>query len=82
MATRKSRSRLKKVSYVLQVQCEKIPDMNEPEFLAEIRRRINGGAPTPVGQFPPEPITFGGTFPRISVLKRIEEFISPAKEEK
>lgn len=74
----RARSRTKKTSYVLQVTCDKLPNMNETEFLQEIRERIQGQAPT--GQFPPDFIGIDGKSPRVSVTKRVEEYVNPAKE--
>lgn len=80
----RTRSRTKKVSYVLQVTCDKIPEMNEAEFLQEVRARLFDAK----GQLMP-PVQFigikandtGYTFPRVSVLRRIEEYIVPGKGE-
>lgn len=64
-------TRVKKVSYVLQVSCDKIPNMNEAEFLKHVRDRLtnihNDGTPAL-------------SFARVSVLKRIEEFVKPGDD--
>lgn len=66
---RKSRSRIKKVSYVLQVSCNKTHSMNENEFLESVRCALFQAG-----------IGLEERAPRVSVLKRVEEFLSPAKE--
>lgn len=72
------RSRMKQVSYVLQVTCDKIPEMNEKEFLDEIRRRIYDPSYYADKQF--KLIGINGSSPRVSVIRRVEEYINPAKE--
>lgn len=70
----RSRRRIKRVTYTLQVTCEKPANMNEAEFLAEIRRRVNTPSRSPIDGSEGAPITMDGSLPRVSVLKRIEEF--------
>lgn len=76
----RTRSRTKKVSYVLQVSCDKVPEMNEKEFLQEIRDRIYdaAGKYTVGGHL----VGVNGGLPRVSVVKRLEEYISVEKEKK
>lgn len=73
---KRTRSRMKKVSYVLQVTCDKLPEMNEKEFLEEVRARIHNVK----GQdSAPELIMLNSGRPRVSVLRRVEEYIVPGK---
>lgn len=62
----KSRSRTKKVSYVLQVQCIKPPQMNEKEFLAQLRGILFESGIRREGQ----------SAPTVSVIQRTETFLS------
>jgi len=75
-----AKNRTKKVSYVLQVTCNKIPQMNENEFLAEVRRRLFD--PTYYCDKHPSPIEFEGTHPRVSVYRKVEEYHAAIKEHK
>lgn len=66
----RARSRIKKVSYVLQVTCDKIPDMNEKDFLGIIR-----------GVLHQHGICLDKQSPKVSVVRRVEEFINPGEKE-
>jgi hypothetical protein len=63
---RQGRARNKKTTYELRVTCEKIPEMNEQDFLNLVRQRLTNVHNYEV---PPVPSPV-----RVSVLKRIEEF--------
>ena len=63
-------SRLKKVSYVLQVTCDKTHEMNEGEFLNQVREALQL-----------QGIRLADGRVTVSVTKRIEEYINPAKEQ-
>lgn len=67
--TKRRSSRIKKVSYILQITCDKTPETNEPEFLNLVRQALYDGR-----------ILLDGTVPRVSVTKRIEEYVNLAKE--
>lgn len=62
---RPSRSRTKHVSYVLQVQCNKLAEMNEKEFLALTRQVLFDGG---IGR--------NGAQPTVSVISRTETYLS------
>ena len=67
----RTRSRTKKTSYILQVTCDKLAGMNERDFLAHVRETLAGDGN----------IMLEGQLPRVSVVKRIEEFVTvPSKE--
>lgn len=73
------RSRNKRTTYVLQVTCEKLPDMNEAEFLREVRTRLHDCNGYHVKEN--SDIALAGALPKVSVLKRIEEFLPAAGKE-
>lgn len=58
-------SRTKKTSYVLQVTCDKLPHMNEKEFLEHVRTSLMQEGN----------IGLNKQLARVSVIKRVEEFI-------
>lgn len=58
-------SRTKKVSYVLQVTCDKTSPDNETDFLNRVRGAlVNNG------------VFLESNPPRVSVIRRVEEYIS------
>lgn len=71
----RNRSRTKKVTYVLQVTCDKIPEMNEKEFLQEVRDRLYDLKP-PSAKFGQTAIVLNGQYPRVSVLRKVEEYLT------
>ena len=60
----RTRRRIKRVTYTLQVTCEKPANMNEQQFLNEVRNTLHDELH----------VTLEGNRPRVSVLKRTEEF--------
>ena len=67
----RTRSRIKKVSYVLQVSCNKPADLNEKEFLEAIRSALFHHG---IGR--------DGSSAAVSVIKRTEEFLTAPTKEK
>lgn len=66
----RTRSRVKHVTYTLNVTCNKTPEMNERDFLEQVRIVLDQGG-----------INLDGTRPRVSVIRRVEEYLPTAKEQ-